>query len=182
MKNIKLISITSCISIFLLTIALLTINRTFSLNSNEKKWDIHFESNSSDVLINESRVDYTASVEYGSTYSLVLDIVNNGDYNAEIYKVIKTKLSDMKIPNSNYSYDDFFSYSITYENDNTTNGIKKLDRVSTLDLLNAKTTNKIRVDIRYDNEKIDEKKKDFLKQNNNTIKLNLFLQLSYEQI
>ena len=182
MKNIKLISITSCLAIFLLTVALLTINQTFSLNYNEKNWDIHFKTDSKDVIVNGERIDYYADVEYGKNYSLVLDVVNNGDYDADIYRVMKTDFSDMKIGNSSYSYDDFFSYSITYENDNTQNNIKKLDKLSTLDVLKAKTSNKIRIDIRYDNEKIDEKKKEFLNQNNNTIKLNLFLQLSYKQI
>ena len=90
MKNVRVISIISCISIFLLTLALVTINQTFSFNEDSKKWDIHFESDNSEVIINDSRVDYYTTLEYGNTYSLLLDVVNNGDYNAEIYDVIKS--------------------------------------------------------------------------------------------
>ena len=58
MKNIKIISIISCVSIFLLTLALLTINNTFSFVSGEKKWDIHFESDNKNTYIDETRIDF----------------------------------------------------------------------------------------------------------------------------
>jgi hypothetical protein len=62
MKNVRVISIISCISIFLLTLALVTINQTFSFNEDSKKWDIHFESDNSEVIINDSRVDYYTKI------------------------------------------------------------------------------------------------------------------------
>ncbi len=182
MKNVRVISIISCISIFLLTLALVTINQTFSFNEDSKKWDIHFESDNSEVIINDSRVDYYTTLEYGNTYSLLLDVVNNGDYNAEIYDVIKSDLEDMKIDNSRYTYDDFITYSITYDKDSNVNSIKKHDKVSTFDALKSGSKNKIRVDVRFDEDKLNDEKKEFLNNNGNKLNINLSLQLAYKQV
>lgn len=172
----------SCFSILLLTLALLTINKTFSFNDVEKKWDIHFESDNKNVIINDSRVDYYTTLEYGSTYTLLLDIVNNGDYNAEINNIIKTSLEDMKIDNSKYTYEDFITYSVTYDKDSEVNSIKKLDKVSTFDVLKSKSKNIIRIDVRYNEEKLTKEKKEFLSKHDNKLSLNLSLQLAYKQV
>jgi hypothetical protein len=182
MKNIKLISIMSCISIFLLTLALLTINNTFSFNEDIKKWDIHFETDNNNVIINDSRVDYYTSLEYGNTYSLTLDIVNDGDYNGELFNILKTSLEDMKIDDSKYTYDDFLTYSITYDKDSDENTIKKHDKVSTFDALKSGTKNTIRIDIRYDENKMNQEKKDYLNSHENKLNINLYLQLAYKQV
>lgn len=172
----------SCFSILLLTLALVTINKTFSFDDSEKKWDIHFESDNSNVIINDSRVDYYTTLEYGNTYTLLLDIVNNGDYNAEINNIMKTSLDDMKIDNSMYTYEDFITYSVTYDNDSEVNSIKKLDKVSTFDALKSNTKNKIRIDVRYNEEKLTKEKKEFLSKHDNKLSFNLSLQLAYKQV
>ena len=114
MKNIKWISITSCISIFLLTLALLTINNTFSFSSIEGKWDVHFESANESVIIDDTRIDFYNTLKVGETYKLDVDVVNNGTYNTEIYKVIPADLKKYKLENSDYTLDDFLSYSYNY--------------------------------------------------------------------
>ncbi len=182
MKNIKIISITSCISIFLLTLALLTINNTFSFIYGEKKWDIHFESDSTNTYIDETRIDFYKDLTVGEDYTLYVDIVNDGDYNGEIAKVLTSNLKDYKLDDSDYTYDDFITYTINYVEDNNTNSIKASDKVTSFDNLKKNTKNKIRIDVRFDINKLDSKKIEYLKNHNNKLNISLYLQLDYNQI
>jgi hypothetical protein len=182
MKNIKWISLTTCVSIFLLTLALLTINQTFSLNNGDNKWDIHFESSSNNVYIDETRIDFYDSLTVGENYTLYVDVVNNGNYNSEISKVLTSDLKEYKLDDSDYTYDDFITYSISYDEDNDTNSIKSLNKVSTYDLLKANTKNKIRIDVRYDINKLDNEKLEYLKNHDNKLNISLYLQLNYKQM
>ena len=182
MKNIKWISITSCISIFLLTLALLTINNTFSFSSTEGKWDVHFESTNESVIIDDTRIDFYNTLKVGETYKLDVDVVNKGNYNAEIYKVIPADLKQYKLEDSDYTLDDFLSYSYNYEEDNNINSIKSSSKVSTFDILKANTKNKIAIEVKYDITKINNEKLEYLKNHDNKLNFSLYLQLNYKQM
>ena len=182
MKNIKIISITSCVSIFLLTLALLTINNTFSLVNGEKKWDIHFESDNTNTYIDETRIDFYKDLTVGEDYNLDLDIVNDGDYNASLVKILSSELKDYKLDDSDYTYDDFITYSISYVEDNNVNSIKSSNNIATFDNLKKNTKNKIRINVRYDINKLDSQRIEYLKNHNNKLNISLYLQLDYNQI
>ena len=182
MKNIKIISVISCVSIFLLTLALLTINNTFSFTNGEKKWDIHFESESKNVYIDETRIDFFKDLSIGDTYTLYVDVVNDGDYNGEIAKILSSNLRDYKIDDSDYTYNDFITYKISYEEDNDINSIKKDNKVSVFDNLKKNTRNKIRIDVTFDINKLNDQKLEYIRNHKNKLNISLYLQLDYNQI
>lgn len=174
MKNIKVISITTCVSIFLLTLALLTINKTFSFDNNDSKWDVHFETDNENVIIDDTRIDFYNTLKVGETYTLYVDVVNDGDYDSQIYKVLKSNLKDYSLEDSTYTYDDFLTYSVLYED--------SLEKVNTFDSLSQKSKKRIRVDVRYDISKLDEKKYEYLRSHDNKLNFSLYLQLNYKQM
>ena len=71
---------------------------------------------------------------------------------------------------------------ITYDKDSNVNSIKKHDKVSTFDALKSGSKNKIRVDVRFDEDKLNDEKKEFLNNNDNKLNINLSLQLAYKQV
>ena len=174
MKNIKVISLTTCVSIFLLTLALLTINKTFSFEKNDSRWDVHFETDNEFVIIDDTRIDFYNTLKVGENYTLYVDVVNDGDYDSQIYKVLKSNLKDYSLEDSTYTYDDFLTYSVLYED--------SLEKVNTFDSLSQKSKKRIRVDVRYDISKLDEKKYEYLRSHDNKLNFSLYLQLNYKQM
>ena len=99
---------------------------------------------------------------------------SDGDYDSQIYKVLKSNLKDYSLEDSTYTYDDFLTYSVLYED--------SLEKVNTFDSLSQKSKKRIRVDVRYDISKLDEKKYEYLRSHDNKLNFSLYLQLNYKQM
>ena len=161
-KEVKIIGgIVGALSIVML-IGLIYAAFTGQLNiagsgvSRISKWDIHFEnlstittSHTAKVLAQPrlasgtSIVDYSVSVTSpGDTISFTVDVVNEGNYNAEITSVsVSTPSCSGDDSTSNNNVCNHLHYSLTYDSGAS---------VQVGDTLYAKETNKMKVTLTYD--------------------------------
>lgn len=188
MKNIKLISLLSCVSIFLLTVALLTVNSTFSLGEDSINWNINLKTDEENVIIDDTRIDFFKTLGINETYSFELDVNNDGNKDAKILRAIKSDLSEYVVgtsttTNKTYYLKDYIRYTVTYLEDNKANDIHANDKVQTFDYLKKNTTNKIKIEVSFKSEDITPDELSVLNafNANDTLDISLYLHLDYTE-
>ena len=188
MKNIKVLSMISCVAILLMTTAIVTLNSTFSLSENDK-FKVVLSTDEERVFIDGTRVDFFYTLGVNEKYSFTIDVTNKGNIDAEIFKAIKSNLSDYVVgtsskTNNTYRLSDYITFNVYYESDNEENGIHKNDRLNTYDYLKKGTTNKIKVDLEMKREDVtqDEMRviRDIFKRE--SIDFSLYLQLVFSEL
>ena len=189
MKNVKIFSLLSCISIFLLTVAVLTVNNTFSLEDDEANWNISLYTTEENVIIDKTRIDFYKTLGINESYSFELDVINGGNKDAEILRAIKSNLSDYVVgtsstTNKTYYLSDYIKYNVTYLETNKTNDVFSNDKVQSFDHLKANTTNKIKVEISLSGNDVTQDELSVLHSLNesNKLDISLYLHLDYTEL
>ena len=188
MKNIKVLSMISCVAILLLTVAIITLNSTFSLPESEN-FKVVLNTDEERVFIDGTRVDFFHTLGINEKYSFTIDVINKGNIDAEVFKAIKSNLSDYVVgtsakTNNTYKLSDYITFNVYYESDNETNGIHKDDRLNTYDYLRKGTTNKIKVDLEMKKDDVTQDEMRVLRDTfkRESIDFSLYLQLVFTEL
>ncbi len=188
MKNIKVLSMISCVAIILLTVAIITLNSTFSLPENDN-FKVVLNTDEERVFIDGTRIDFFHTLKIDEKYSFTIDVTNKGNIDTEIFKAIKSNLSDYVIgtsekTNNTYRLSDYITFNVYYESDNEENGIHKNDRLNTYDYLKKGTTNKIKVDLEMKREDVTQDEVRVLRDTfkKESIDFSLYLQLVFTEL
>lgn len=159
-NNIRTLSIMLSIAVILLTVAFVTITKSFALPNKiqDKIFNVRItDINSTGISLNDIRVANTnvflnVHLNYTNpSNSFVMDVTNNGNIDAKIKNINSSFLENdylFEYNNNKYYLKDFVVYKINYASKNITNGITMDADLRENDNLLVGTRNKVKVSFR----------------------------------
>jgi hypothetical protein len=148
-KDVRIISTFIFAAILLVAIAFLTINSSFAYSESNKniEWSVYY-GNAIDKGTGEGKfnvsinnIDLKVRLDkFGENYSVMVDAINSGSYNAVLDKFNTTDLSKILVGTSistgkSYYVSDYVELSVNYVSNNKKNNIVKDNSVKVGDLL-----------------------------------------------
>ena len=195
-KDVRIISTFIFAAILLVAIAFLTINSSFAYSESNKniEWSVYY-GNAIDKGTGEGKfnvsinnIDLKVRLDkFGENYSVMVDAINSGSYNAVLDKFNTTDLSKILVGTSlstgkSYYVSDYVELSINYVSNNKKNNIVKDNSVKVGDLLRYDTTNKISINVRLkDSKELNSDELNVLKTYGNVFNLDINISSLYQQ-